>query len=34
VGIGQGVVAWLFSPIVVIAAIVRPLMWRFRGRAG
>jgi GT2 family glycosyltransferase len=34
VGIGQGVVAWLFSPIVVVAAIVRPLMWRFRGRAG
>jgi GT2 family glycosyltransferase len=34
VGIGQGVTAWLFSPIVVVAAIVRPLMWRFRGRAG
>jgi GT2 family glycosyltransferase len=34
VGIGQGAVAWLFSPIVVVAAIVRPLMWRFRGRAG
>jgi GT2 family glycosyltransferase len=34
VGIGQGVTAWLLSPVVVVAAIVRPLMWRFRGRAG
>jgi GT2 family glycosyltransferase len=34
VGMGQRVTAWLFSPIVVVAAIVRPLMWRLRGRAG
>jgi GT2 family glycosyltransferase len=34
VGIGQGITAWLLSPVVVVAAIVRPLMWRFRGRAG
>jgi hypothetical protein len=34
VGVTQQVVAWLLSPIVVAAAIVRPLMWRIRGRAG
>jgi N-acetylglucosaminyl-diphospho-decaprenol L-rhamnosyltransferase len=34
VGIGQRVAAWILSPIVVVAAIVRPVMWRFRGRAG
>jgi GT2 family glycosyltransferase len=34
VGITQRVTAWLLSPIVVVAAIVRPLLWRFRGRAG
>jgi N-acetylglucosaminyl-diphospho-decaprenol L-rhamnosyltransferase len=34
VGVTQQVLAWLLSPIVVVAAIVRPLMWRFRGRAG
>jgi N-acetylglucosaminyl-diphospho-decaprenol L-rhamnosyltransferase len=34
VGITQSVTAWVLSPIVVVAAIVRPLMWRFRGRAG
>jgi len=34
VGVGQRVAAWLLSPVVVLAAIVRPLMWRFRGRAG
>ena len=34
VGIGQRVTAWILSPIVVVAAIVRPVMWRFRGRAG
>ncbi|MFL5295239.1 MAG: glycosyltransferase family 2 protein [Phenylobacterium sp.] len=26
--------AWLLSPLVVGAAVVRPVMWRFRGRAG
>jgi N-acetylglucosaminyl-diphospho-decaprenol L-rhamnosyltransferase len=34
VGITQSVTAWVLSPIVVVAAIVRPVMWRFRGRAG
>jgi N-acetylglucosaminyl-diphospho-decaprenol L-rhamnosyltransferase len=34
VGIGQRAVAWGLSPVVVIAAIVRPLLWRLRGRAG
>ena len=34
VGVGQHLTAWLLSPIVVGAAIVRPVMWRFRGRAG
>jgi N-acetylglucosaminyl-diphospho-decaprenol L-rhamnosyltransferase len=34
VGVGQRITAWFFSPIVVAAAIVRPLMWRFRGRVG
>jgi N-acetylglucosaminyl-diphospho-decaprenol L-rhamnosyltransferase len=33
VGITQRVIAWLLSPIVVVAAVVRPVMWRFRGRA-
>jgi hypothetical protein len=34
VGSSQRVVAWLLSPIVVGAAVVRPVVWRFRGRAG
>jgi len=34
VGLGQQVVAWVLSPVVVIAAIVRPLLWRLRGRVG
>lgn len=34
VGITQRVTAWLLSPVVVVAAIVRPVMWRFRGRTG
>ena len=34
VGVTQSVVAWLLSPVVVAAAIVRPLMWRLRGRSG
>jgi len=33
-GVTQTLVAILLSPVVVVAAIVRPLMWRFRGRAG
>ena len=34
VGITQRVVAWGLSPIVVVAAVIRPVMWRLRGRAG
>jgi N-acetylglucosaminyl-diphospho-decaprenol L-rhamnosyltransferase len=34
VGVTQSVVAWLLSPVVVVAAIVRPVMWRLRGRTG
>jgi hypothetical protein len=34
VGVGQRTLAWLLSPVVVIAAVARPVMWRFRGRAG
>jgi hypothetical protein len=34
VGVGQHLVAWLMSPVVVGAAVLRPVMWRFRGRAG
>jgi N-acetylglucosaminyl-diphospho-decaprenol L-rhamnosyltransferase len=34
VGVGQHLTAWLMSPVVVGAAILRPMMWRFRGRAG
>ena len=33
-GVTQRVVAWLLLPVVVGAAVVRPLLWRFRGRAG
>ena len=31
-GVGQRIVAWALSPVVVLAAIVRPVFWRFRGR--
>jgi hypothetical protein len=34
VGVGQHLTAWLMSPVVVAAAIARPVMWRFRGRTG
>jgi len=33
VGVSQRLIAWLLSPVVVGAAVVRPVMWRFRGRA-
>ena len=33
VGVTQQITAWLLSPIVVAAALIRPVMWRFRGRA-
>ena len=34
VGVTQSVIAWVMSPVVVGAAVLRPMMWRFRGRAG
>jgi hypothetical protein len=34
VGLTQRLIAWILSPVVVGAAVVRPMMWRFRGRAG
>ncbi|HZZ31191.1 MAG TPA: glycosyltransferase family 2 protein [Phenylobacterium sp.] len=34
VGVTERLIAWLMSPVVVGAAVARPLMWRFRGRAG
>ena len=34
VGLGQMLVAWLLSPVVVIAAVARPVLWRLRERAG
>ena len=30
--VGQTALAWLLSPIIVCTAIVRPVMWRVRGR--
>ncbi len=30
--IGQTVLAWLLSPIIVCTAVVRPVVWRVRGR--
>jgi N-acetylglucosaminyl-diphospho-decaprenol L-rhamnosyltransferase len=30
--VGQTVLAWLLSPIIVCTAVVRPVMWRMRGR--
>jgi N-acetylglucosaminyl-diphospho-decaprenol L-rhamnosyltransferase len=34
VGVSQRLTAWVLSPVVVLAAVARPMMWRFRGRAG
>jgi hypothetical protein len=34
VGVTQRVIAWALLPVVVGAAILRPVLWRFRGRAG
>ncbi|MBU1378869.1 MAG: glycosyltransferase family 2 protein [Alphaproteobacteria bacterium] len=34
VGVGQQAAAWALSPLVVIAAVVRPVLWRLTGRAG
>jgi GT2 family glycosyltransferase len=30
--LGQAVLAWLLSPIIVCTAVARPVMWRVRGR--
>jgi GT2 family glycosyltransferase len=32
-GLGQRALAWVLSPVVVAAAVVRPMLWRLRGRA-
>ena len=29
-GLGQGLAAWLLSPVVIAAAVARPLMWRLK----
>lgn len=31
--LGERMVAWLLSPLIVCTAIARPMMWRIRGRA-
>ena len=31
--VGQTIAAWLLSPVIVCTAVVRPMMWRVRGRA-
>ena len=33
-GMGQRVAAWLLSPVIVGAALLRPMMWRLKRRAG
>jgi N-acetylglucosaminyl-diphospho-decaprenol L-rhamnosyltransferase len=33
-GVGQRAAAWLLSPLIVCTAIVRPVMWRLRSKAG
>jgi GT2 family glycosyltransferase len=32
-GVGEQALAWVLSPLVVMAALVRPLIWRLTGRA-
>ncbi len=32
-GVGQSLAAWLIGPLVVGAAVVRPILWRITGRA-
>lgn len=32
VGLGQGLAAWLLAPVVVLAAVARPIMWRMKAR--
>ncbi|TAJ68877.1 MAG: glycosyltransferase family 2 protein [Phenylobacterium sp.] len=33
-GVGQQALAWALSPLVIAAALVRPLVWRLTGRTG
>jgi len=33
-GAGERALAWALSPLVVLAAVVRPLLWRLTGRTG
>ncbi|MBS0332182.1 MAG: glycosyltransferase family 2 protein [Proteobacteria bacterium] len=33
-GVGERAAAWALSPVVVVAALARPVLWRLRGRAG
>jgi hypothetical protein len=33
-GVGQLALAWALSPLVVLAAVVRPVVWKLNGRAG
>lgn len=32
-GVGEAVMAWLIGPLVIGAAVVRPILWRLTGRA-
>lgn len=32
-GLSQRLIAWVLSPIIVCTAVVRPVVWRFKGRA-
>ena len=32
-GLGQRVLAWALSPVIVCTAVVRPMVWRLRGGA-
>ncbi|MDB5468427.1 MAG: glycosyl transferase family protein, partial [Phenylobacterium sp.] len=32
-GASQQLLAWLLSPVIVFTALVRPVMWRLKGRA-
>jgi N-acetylglucosaminyl-diphospho-decaprenol L-rhamnosyltransferase len=34
VGVGQHTLAWALSPLVVLAAVARPVLWRLNRRAG
>ena len=32
-GFSQHVAAWALSPLIVLSAVMRPVLWRLRGRA-